>query len=354
MSGLWQPHVISFSSGGVRIIGHLGVLAALTEAGVAAGVREWYGCSGGAICALVGALGVGAAWLRDCAGHFDLRTLGQLTDDPAGALFSQWGLVSGDAMIEMFGRFIDTWETGASAWTFADIARERPHVRLGITAVNVSRGELGIFSSETTPDVRLLDAVRASTAIPMFFMPWRDATGDIWCDGALVEQYPWSAVRDKQRALVVVCSESTIDPGRGGRVVLDGLTDYLEQLIGIGRRRYQLDAFREQPRYWIATNNRSVSSLDLELDMEGRLELFEEGRVAAGRWLAFRATRRLPAALLETDGTPPQSAGPGSAAHDRDGGSRTSGSRPLHREDAPYPFHRPDTGAQRRDRRWSL
>ena len=268
-------------------------------------------------------------------------------------------------MTEIFGKFIDTWETGASAWSFADLQRERPGVTLGITAVNVTRGDLALFSAQTTPTVRLLDALRASTAIPLFFTPWRDGAGDIWCDGALVEQYPWSVVKDKNHALVVVCSEGTINPKKAVHCDLGDLTDYIERLFSIGRRRYQLDGCIDQPRYWIATNNHSVSTLDFELNKEGRVGLFEEGRVAARRWLAFRDVAaapgrsrcvdiRQPAAPSEIAESPPQSADPDTAGRDLDAGNRMLGSRPLHTGDAPCPFRRPDTGAQRRDRRWSL
>lgn len=358
MSALWQPRIVSFSSGGARIIGHLGVLAALTDAGAVAGVREWWGCSGGSLCALVGALGVSAAWLRDCARHFDLRALGDLHADPMTALQENLGVAGGDELVKMVGRFIDTWEAGASAWTFAELAGARPGVRLGITAVNVNCGELVVFSAETTPSVRLLDAVRASSAIPLFFTPWRGPEGDLYCDGALVEEFPWSMIADKSGALVVACSDSAINPVRGGRVEVADITAYLEQLVRIGRRRVHLDSAPEKPRYWIATNNQTVSALDIYLDAAGRLELFDEGVVAAGRWLAYRdwigLSKRPGAAPLETAGIPPLSADPDNAGRGRDGGSRMSGSRPLHTADGSYPSHHPDTEVPRRDRRWSL
>ncbi|NCY21024.1 hypothetical protein EBX31_03590 [bacterium] len=362
MSAPWQPRVISFSCGGALILGHLGVLAALIDAGAIAGVREWWGCSGGSLCALVGALGVSAAWLRDCARHFDLRALGDLHGDPIVALQEKLGVANGDELVEIVGRFIDTWESGASAWTFADLATARPGVHLGITAVNVNRGELELFSAKTTPTVRLLDAVRASSAIPLFFTPWRGADGDLYCDGALLEEFPWSMIRNKAETLVVVCYKSQLIPVNCERTEVKNVSGYLTQLAQIGRRRLHLDGIdQERPKYWIAVNNQTVFELDIYLDADGRLALFNEGVVAAERWLAYRnwmaitsGSKKSEAAPSETVGTPPLCAGPHTAVPGHDGGSRMSGSHPLRTADGSYLSLHPDTGVRHRDRRWSL
>ena len=81
MASRWKPKAISFSSGGVRVLGHIGVLAALQETGALSDVRAWYGCSGGSICAIMGAIGVSAGWLRDFAEYFQIKLLGMVSDD---------------------------------------------------------------------------------------------------------------------------------------------------------------------------------------------------------------------------------------------------------------------------------
>lgn len=355
MPGLWQPRVISFGSGGVRIIGHLGTLAALTESGLTGCVREWYGCSGGALCALAGALGVSAAWLRDLVGHLDLRPMGHFDGEPLDTLYESWGITRGTLLFDMLERFFETWEPGISRWSFADFARARPGVRLGITATNVSRGQLTLFSSETTPTLRIMDAIRASAAIPMYFTPWRAENGDLFCDGALIEEYPWSSIMDREGTLVIICSRSSI---KTEIPALNGLMDYFTQLMRIGRRQLHKDLTEEYPRYWIAVNNQTVSVLDYELDAAGRMELFQEGVVAGQRWMAFRsragAPTPAPAAPSGTAGTPPPFADPDSAGRDHDGGSRRLDSHPPRTADETCPSRRPDTGARHRDRRWSL
>lgn len=345
MAELWQPHTVSFSSGGVRIIGHFGVMARLLDAGVLGAVRNWYGCSGGSISAFLGALGVSPAWLSDCVENFNMSVLGEISEELVTDYMNTWGVNTGEAGMELFGRFIDTWEAGASAWSFADLAAARPGIQLGITATNVSRGKLALFSAETTPDMRIMDAIHASCAIPLYFTPWVGAGGDVFCDGAVMEQYPWSCIADKKSALVVVCSETAISGRERERVDIRDLRDYAARLVHIVRQKPAAS-----PLFWIAVNNKTVSVVDFGLDRDRRMELFRDGQRAAEGWLRFRQI----AGSLRTAGTPLRSEGHCTSSSSHYAGSRMSGTRPPHTAGDSCPSLRPDTEEPPRTRRWSL
>jgi predicted acylesterase/phospholipase RssA len=352
MAGLWQPHVVSFSSGGVRVLGHVGVLAALIEAGMTGAIQEWWGCSGGALCALLGALGVSAAWLRDCVEALDLRLLGGVEEEMVADYFQTWGVNSGRGWIAYVGRVLETWEPGVATWTFADLAAARPGVRFCVIATNLTRGCLDVFSATTTPDVRLLDALRASCAVPFFYTPWISASGEVFCDGAVVEQFPWKGIGDKAGTLVVVCSDTAL----GRRPVtgpIAGITDYVGRIYQAARRRCGEDV--TPVRNWIAVNNRTVGVLDFGLDAAGRRALFEEGLRAGRGWLTFRRQNHRPEPSERSSCSPPECGDPGSDGTSPCEGNRTSGSHPLHMVGGdPCPSLRPDTGTPRAGRRWSL
>lgn len=344
MAELWQPHTVSFSSGGVRIIGHFGVMARLLEAGALGAVRNWYGCSGGSICAFLGALGVSPAWLSDCVENFNMSALGEISEELVTDYMNTWGVNTGESGMALFGRFIDTWEAGASAWSFADLAAARPGIALGITATNVSRGKLVLFSAETTPDMRIMDAIHASCAIPLYFTPWI-GDGDVFCDGAVMEQYPWSCIADKKLALVVVCSETAISGRERDRADMRDLRDYAARLVQIVRQK-QVAA----PLFWIAVNNKTVSVVDFDLDRDGRMSLFGDGQRAAEGWLRFRQI----AGSVRTAGTPPQNEDRRTSSSSHHAGSRMSEIHPPRKAGDSCPSHHPDTGAPLRSRRWSL
>lgn len=283
----WRPTGVSFSSGGIRIIGHLGVLAHLLETGDLDSVRNWYGCSGGCICAIVAALGATPAWIRDMAQHFDPRVLSVINEDAVFEYLSTWGVNDGSALSTFMGRFMDTWEPGSSAWTFADFVKNRPGITLTMTATNVSRGCQAIFDHIQTPTMRLVDAVRISSSIPLFYCPWIDASGDVFCDGAVTEYYPWAPVADKANTLVIVCSDTGISGRPMANTSIKSLTDYIGRIADITRSK----RFVEMPKNWIAVNNLTVGFMDFDISQEDRLALFDEGVRVAGRWRAFRLLR---------------------------------------------------------------
>ena len=279
----WTPTGISFSSGGVRITGQLGALAKLMEAGVTKDVRDWYGCSGGSICALFGVIGVSLTWMRDAAANFDMRIAGTVEEDIVADVFTTWGVNSGKNMDLLLSKVIDTWEAGISTWTFADLAVKRPGSTLTIIATNLTAGKLTAFNAVNTPSVHVLDAIRASSAVPCFFTPWVDAAGDVYCDGAVLEYYPWNSVKDKDRTLVIACSDTNMG-GREKSVVMHNLVDFISRVTSLTLRKN----VSNRVKFWIAINNESVDPLDFQMSSEQRLFMFDEGRLAATRWLEFK------------------------------------------------------------------
>ena len=298
----WIPTGVSFSAGGVRTIGHMGVLAKLLESGVTTYVRDWYGCSGGSLAAVVGAIGASHEWIRESINYFDMRAFAEIEEDMLATYFTSWGVTSGKRLIEFVGRFIDTWEPGSSAWTFADLAARRSGSRLHITATNISQGCLTVFNAENTPHVKILDAVRASCSIPCYFSPWIDNSGNQYCDGAVLEYYPWQHVADKENTMVIACSETGF---RLAPAKVTNMQEYIHRISNILQNMQYVSPVR--PRFWIAVNNTTVSLVDFHISKEERVALFEEGATAANRWLTFRqrvlaeGTRRIHSSFAPPD-----------------------------------------------------
>lgn len=342
----WRPRGVSFSSGGVLVTGHLGVMMRLLEAGTLDDVRDWYGCSGGSFCALYGAIGVSAAWIRDAVEYFDTRIIAGVEEENVVDFLSCWGVNSGVALKELIGKFLDTWEPDASKWTFADFAANRPSVSLHITATNVTKGTLEVFNLANTPDVLVLDAVRASCAVPCFFTPWTKA-GELFCDGSLLESYPWVCVEDKANTLVVACYDNGLRRIPTPLHKIESFGDYIKKLSCL----LQEDRHAETPKNWIAINNITTSALDFHITKDERLKLFREGITAAEGWLAFRE-KAVSSGIRET---PLPTEGPCASLSCRPSQSKTSDSHPPG-SPSPTPCRSLDlcSGGPRPRRRWSL
>lgn len=331
------------------MVGQMGALARLLEdEDVLQDVCTWYGCSGGAVSAWFAALGVSAAWIRDLAAVFDTRLLAGISDGVVENFLEAWGLTDGSAMIGSAVRLAETWEPGCGAWTFADLFREKGGVRLVVIATNVSEYRQAVFSVDTTPDMRIADAIRASTAIPMFVSPWRDASGSYYCDGAVLEYYPWACVADKDDTLVVVCEEAGI-PGRAWTPrPIGSMPEYLGRLASVLQHR----AGHATPRNWIAVDTTFVSPIDFHMPRDTRLALFEEGYGAADRWLAFRASRTAAPASSESR-RPSEDQNTLSSAHPS---PESSSDTPECRSppQPPSPSRDSQYGPPRSGRRWTL
>jgi predicted acylesterase/phospholipase RssA len=342
----WKPTGVSFSGGGARTIGHLGVLSHLLSCGMLSQVRNWYGCSGGSFMAVLGAIGGSATWIHDIVDHLDMSVFAGIDDEMLIDFQNSFGINSGNKLVGILSKFIDTWEPGCSKWTFADLLKNRPGAALHITVTNLTRGRHEVFNHITTPNVLIVEAMRASCAIPFYFTPWRSANGDLFCDGGLIETYPWNHVDDKNNTLVVICADIDVC-GRPERRPITSFGDFMGALNNIIAKNKTIEA----PRHWIAVNNNSVGFVDFHISAEIRRTLYEEGKAAATAWNAFRK-KAVEQGRLES---PPRCADPHTLSSDPPSPDKTSDSRqsrnPL---PPPCPIRDSRSGTARRGRRWSL
>lgn len=348
---LWTPHAVTFSSGGVRLIGQLGVLAQLREEGLMDSVTEWYGCSGGCIPALIGAIGCSPAWIADMIRHMNIQSALQYDAVSISAFPTTWGITNGAELQQFMCALIDTWQPGCSAWTFSDLTRE---TGAGVTfiATNVSRRCQAVFNVKNTPTMRIMDAIRASMAIPLVFTPSLIAD-DYHCDGSVLEYFPWTCIPNKHATLAIL-NDDYLVPGRQPKPDTTqpaSIYAYISQIISTLRQKTRNMA--EKPRFWIALND-DTSFLDFNISLERRQALFEEGRTAGSRWLAFRSASK-PSVSAETVGTRPSC-----EDHHISDVARPSQNRKLdsHPARSPQPQLCPVRDlpqlAQRSSRRWSL
>ena len=330
-------------------MGSAGVLSQLIEAGLTEHVTDWYGCSAGSFCALFGAIGGSATWIREIFNVFDGRLAFVVREDYICDFTKTWGVASSANVSEMFGKLVDTWESGCSSWTFADLSNNRPGSRIHILAANITTGKPMLFNAENSPDILILEAIRASVTIPLLFSPWvHPITGDLYCDGALVENYPWLSIPNKDDTLVVVCSDKNITGRTRDKHQINNMIDYLTQVLSVARRREA-----PLPKFWIAVNTTIVSLFDFYTTKELRLGAFEDGVRSAKGWLAFRES--MLNSPGETSGSrsgcePPNTSCAGHPLSGKMSDSRQS-HNPMQQSGPPLDLHKQKRHSARR---WSL
>ena len=333
-----QWDAISFSSSGVLMIGQMGAYCQLHESGILARVKNFYGCSGGSICAYLGALGVTPLWIREWVQHFDTRPIMNIQEDMVVDYMTTWGVDSGVQASEYIGKFIDTWEPGASQWTFADLQRERPNITLAITATNVSAECQSIFSTATHPTMRIADAIRASSSVPFYASPWADASGQLYCDGAVCEYYPRRCVKNPETTLFIICEPPPSWPS------VTSLAEYIQRILKLSRRKHNESAQENM----LFVKPCGIMLLNFMITKEERLRLFASGVADGLQWI----TRDSPAG---TSGSHPSSGGPHTLSAGRPSPELLSGSPPPDSPSPPRALSQDlPLSSLRRSRRWSV
>lgn len=299
-----HPTTLVLSSGGVRGVAHAGALAALAEAGWLGRVRTFVGSSAGAIVGMLLVLGYTAAETERLARDVDLAgVMGDLTLVGVMKLPSRLGAVDGAAA--RIGALLRTLVArsraarGDAGLTFAEL-RRRTGKRLVVCASDVSSAGVrihadggvvapnaAVFCPDTTPDVAVLHAVRASCAIPLIFMP---VDGHL-VDGALVDIYPFDRSADERTLGVLIvdrCEEPRADGfalgAEGGGAPLFG---FVRRLLGAVAAARASRILADPDIRWKTI----VVGCDSGEHADSRASNLAAGRKAARDFVADRARR---------------------------------------------------------------
>lgn len=205
MTGPYRPQNLVLEGGGVLGAAELGAVLELRRLGYfnsptppyPTTLRRVIGTSAGSILAVPLALNASDAYLSHLAHSIPYSSFTDLYPGLISHRFlTRFGIYRGDKFHHWLRSMIrDLGYPGTL--TFKDLA-DLPTFSSGfcdlyVCAYNLDRGRTIVFSSGTTPDVRITDAVRASMSIPLFFAGHRIETygnNDLYCDGGVTRNYP--------------------------------------------------------------------------------------------------------------------------------------------------------------------
>ncbi len=209
-----------FQGGGVKSYVYHGVLPVLEKAGILEQIDRVAGSSAGALMSAMLCFRLSAAETIDLYRTVDYEKIRCLRPALKEALDEEKNLFENgltkvrdnlDAVTRFLRRFGIYANDYAAGWLDKTIAkycdgdgratfaafRAKGFRDLYITAVNISRHRVEVFSADTTPDVAVADAVVMSGTIPFFFEAIQFdgkqfGRGDYYIDGGLLTNYPIS------------------------------------------------------------------------------------------------------------------------------------------------------------------
>jgi len=180
-----------FEGGGVKGIAYVGALAVLEQKGILGDIQRIGGTSAGAINAVLLGCGYSNAEQLEILQKLDFEkfkddSFGFLSD--TNRLLIHFGWFKGDFFHGWIGGLIEG-KLGSRNVTFADFERKTGR-SLFLVGANLSTGFGEVFSAAHTPTMRVVDAVRISMSLPLFFASIRNPRGDVYVDGGLLYNYP--------------------------------------------------------------------------------------------------------------------------------------------------------------------
>jgi NTE family protein len=181
-----------FEGGGVKGIAYVGAMQILQQRGILPEIRRVGGTSAGAINALILALGYDVHETHEVLrstefSRFMDSSFGVIRD--IRRLARDFGWYKGD--------FFESWaaemvkaKMGSARATFGDL-REAGKRDLHVVGTNLSTRYAEVFSAERHPGMPVVEAVRISMSIPLFFAAVRRGPRrDVYVDGGVILNYP--------------------------------------------------------------------------------------------------------------------------------------------------------------------
>jgi NTE family protein len=197
--------------GGIRGIAYGGALQELEKAGVLVGIERVGGTSAGAIQAALLAVGYSAQEIIDVVNATPVQRLNDgrfIFFGGTHRLITQYGWYRGDEFATYLSELVAR-KTQRPNLTLAELhtlAQAHPgqYRDLYTTGTNLTQQRVQVFSYETTPTMRVADAVRISMSIPLYFRavlldaqnnvitgtPAPNQPTQVLVDGGLLANYP--------------------------------------------------------------------------------------------------------------------------------------------------------------------
>ena len=253
------PHTtVVFSGGGTRGLAFAGALESLRKRGIDWGLRcprleTVAGCSIGAMTALLICLGFSAHEIAHLVTNMSFNDLVSL--EPMQVL----QVVTAGSLGLDPGQILRNWlSTQIALKTGLDVAasqrmtmaqlQEKTGMNFVCVATNVETRKMIEFSAARTPGVAVVDAVRASMALPPLFQPV-DIAGTLYSDGGLVNNFPMDLFpQDSVLGLRLCSTPQSLKDIRSMRLPLLGFVSYVLRVTAMHADAAAWEALDENMR----------------------------------------------------------------------------------------------------------
>jgi NTE family protein len=186
------PRYLVISGGGVKVISIVGVVKALYQKGLLKGIKQVSGVSAGSWLAFMIASGLSIEVIEHVALNFDFSLIRNITPDAIVGFPETFGIDDGTNLIKFLESILRVVVKVSSNITFSEFHNLKlSTIQFRCWATDLKECKTREFSFEKTPNVKIIDAIRASMSLPLYFVPAIDPiTGNTLSDGGIQGNLP--------------------------------------------------------------------------------------------------------------------------------------------------------------------
>ena len=266
-----------FAGGGPRCISFLGALEVLKSANLIKDVNQYWGNSAGALMATCLSLNASHEKLRKIFYEMDFTKFRDIDLSNIMSFSTKWGLDSGEAFTKNLKVILEDIKPGSSHYTLQEIPG------LHITASDITDTKPIIMDASTFPTMKLVDALRASTSIPFFYMPFRNPVNNhLLVDGAIACNFPWVLLSKEIRDDAIGFDFSLTDASKEPVT----LSEYIPTILNFRDRYWRADKKKKIEPNVIVLTVRGFPPWHLALKKADKDELIKIGTETATKWVS--------------------------------------------------------------------
>ena len=190
------PRRLLISGGGIKVVAVVGALKVLLTKNKLANLKEVSGVSAGAWMAFMIACKTPIEVIERLIIELDFGMVRNLSVDTVMTFPETFGLDDGSKFTQLLEKVFRLVLKVDPNLTFADM---KSNIAFRCWATDLVTLKLREFSRAQTPTVKIIDALRASCALPFYFTPFTDPlTGNLLSDGAIQGGMPLHILTEEE------------------------------------------------------------------------------------------------------------------------------------------------------------
>lgn len=186
-------NTVVLSGGGIKCVGYLGFFKSLFAKINRSQIKHYIGTSAGCIFSLMLVLGFQLSDIEKIIFNYDYNIM--IPEINIDKIFLDFGLSDGENIKNFIVQLIE-YSGNDKNITFGELY-DKTNIKLTMTLTNFTKQRIEYINHETQSNFKIIDAILATTRIPLFFSPYK-INNDIYLDGAIINNYPISFINENE------------------------------------------------------------------------------------------------------------------------------------------------------------